>query len=331
MSGGRAFFLLLVGALALAGGIAVQPKPDLPPAESGQLAYPGLATQLGSAVSVEINGGGKSVTLMRQGDDASPNWTVAERGGYPADAHKLRSLLVALGELRLYEPRTADPALYERLGVNNPQADGASSTGVLVTDRAGRVMASLILGHRGIRQRPGAPEQIYIRRTGEKNAWLAEGALDVSPDPLTWLQHDIIDIKADRVASVEIHRDGGVLTLRRGKDGKLALDPPPTGKLDDIKPVEVSQGLEGLTLVDVGGDTLPGQPVGSAQYVTTDNQKITVFLSRDGDHVWARLAASEASPATILLLANHVFELPSWRLDEMLPKAADFLKAEPKK
>ena len=36
MSGARAFFLLLVGAAALAGGISVQPKPDLPPAESGQ-------------------------------------------------------------------------------------------------------------------------------------------------------------------------------------------------------------------------------------------------------------------------------------------------------
>ncbi len=331
MNGRRAFFLMLFGALALALGISVQPKPDLPPAESGQLAYPGLATQLGSAVSVEINGGGKSVTLMHQGDDASANWVVAERGGYPADARKLRSVLVALGELRLYEPRTVDPSLYARLGVNNPQAEGATSTGIVVTDRVGRIMASLIVGHRGVRARPGAPEQIYIRRTGEKNAWLAEGSLDVSPDPLAWLQRGILDIKADQIASVEIHRDGTTLSLRRGKDGKLALDTPPAGKLDDIRPIEVSQALDALTLVDVGSDALPGKPVGSVQYVTTDTQKVTVLLSQDSDHLWARLAASGVSPDKMLLLANHVFELPSWRLDEMLPKAADFLKADPKK
>ena len=239
--------------------------------------------------------------------------------------------MAALGELRLMEPRTSNPALFTRLGVSNPQADGSTGIGLRVTDRGGRVLASLILGHRGVRGRPGAPAQIYIRRSGDTASWLAEGALDASPDPLNWVRHEILDIKADRIATAEIHRDGGTMLVRRGKDGKFTLDAPPPGKLDDIKPIEVSQGLDALTFVDVGGDALPGTPVGSVQYATTDQQTITVFLAQEGEHVWARIAAPQAAPETVLLLANHVFELPAWRLGAMLPKAADFLKPEPKK
>ena len=323
----QALLLLALGGASLALGIDMQPKPAPPPAEAGQPAFPGLAHVLPLATRIDIAAHGSSTTLIRAGTEEAPAWGVAERAGYPVDAQKLRSLFANLGDLRLVEPRTADPALFARLGVVDPQAKSATGIALRVSDAQGHVLASLILGHRGVRPRPGMPDQLYLRRASDASAWLAEGKLDVSPDPLVWLRHEVLDIKAEQISSVEIHRDGATLTLHRSGNA-LVLDNPPPGKIDDIRLIEVSQALEGLTFADVRQGDLPGTPAGSVQFTTTGDQRVTILLSRDGKALWARFALSTSDAKTTLRLANHVFELPEWRLGTLVPKAADFLKAD---
>jgi len=323
----QALLLLAFGGASLAVGIELQPKPEPPPLEAGQPAFPGLVHVLPLATRIEITGNGSTTTLVHPGDAAAAGWGVEERDGYPADAQKLRSLFSGLDDLRLVEPRTADPSLFARLGVDDPQAKGATGIRLRVFDADNRVLASLILGHRGVRPRPGMPDQLYLRRASDASAWLAEGKLDVSPDPLVWLRHEVLDIKAEQISSVEIHRDGATLTLHRSGNA-LVLDNPPPGKIDDIRLIEVSQALEGLTFADVRQGDLPGTPAGSVQFTTTGDQRVTILLSRDGKALWARFALSTSDAKTTLRLANHVFELPEWRLGTLVPKAADFLKAD---
>ena len=323
----QALLLLTFGGASLALGINMQPKPTPPVAEAGQPAFPGLAQVLPLAARIDITANGTSTTLIHTGTDAASGWGVAERAGYPVDAQKLRSLFANLGDLRLMEPRTADPALIARLGVNDPQAKSATGTGLRVLDAQGRVLASLILGHRGVRPRPGMPDQLYLRRAADASAWLAEGKLDVSPDPLGWVQHEIFDIKANQIRSVEIHRDGATLNLHRQGNG-LVLDTPPPGKIDDVRLIEVAQALEGMSFTDVRPGALPGTAVGSVQFITNAGQRVTILLSRDGEAVWARFAVSDSDADMTLRLANNVFQLPDWRLGTLVPTSADFLKAD---
>lgn len=323
----HAFLLLTLGAATLAFAIHQQPKPEALPAETGQPVFPGLAEKLPQAARIEIAGGGKTTTLLRLNNGDGPGWGVGERDSYPADATRLRSLFADLAELRLLEPRTANPELFARLGVARPAAQGDSGTRLLVLAQNGAVLAEVILGHRSVRARPGMDDQIYLRRAGEERAWLAEGKLDASADPLSWLKHDLLDIKADRIARIDISRDGAALALRRQGE-LLTLDNPPPGKLDDVRPIEVAQALEDFSFVDVKSSNLPGTPAGSAQFATTDGQRITVLLSKEGDTVWARLAMSGADPQTALLFASHVYAVPSWRLDAIAPKASDFIKQD---
>ena len=323
----HAFLLLALGAATLAFAIHQQPKPEAPPAETGQPVFPGLAEKLPQAARIEITGGGNTTTLLRLNNGDGPGWGVGERDSYPADPIRLRSLLAGLAELRLIEPRTANPELFARLGLARPTTQGDSGTRLLVLAHNGAVLAEVILGHRSVRARPGMDDQIYLRRAGEERAWLAEGKLDASADPLTWLKRDLLDIKAERIARIDISRDGAALTLRRQGD-LLALDNPPPGKLDDVRPVEVAQALEDFSFVDVKSGDLPGTPAGSAQFTTTDGQRITVFLTQAGETVWARLAVSNADPRTALLFASHVYAMPAWRLDAIAPKASDFIKQD---
>ena len=323
----QALLLLALGGASLALGIDMQPKPAPPPAEAGQPAFPGLAHVLPLATRIDIAAHGSSTTLIRAGTEEAPAWGVAERAGYPVDAQKLRSLFANLGDLRLVEPRTADPALFARLGVVDPQAKSATGIALRVSDAHGHVLASLILGHRGVRPRPGMPDQLYLRRAGDASAWLAEGKLDVSPDPLGWVQHESLDIKADQIRGVEIHRDNATINLHRQGNG-LVLDTPPPGKIDDVRLIEVAQALEDITFVDVRQGDLPGTPAGSVQFTTTADRRVTILLSRDGAAVWARFAVSDGDAEMTLRLANHVFQLPDWRLGTLVPISADFLKAE---
>ena len=82
----------------------------------GTLVFPGLAGNLASAARVEITGKGQTLVIVRNGG----GWGLADRGNYPVQQDKLRELLTGLTELRITEPRTADPALLEQLGVGDP-------------------------------------------------------------------------------------------------------------------------------------------------------------------------------------------------------------------
>jgi hypothetical protein len=63
-----------------------------------------------------FKGDGSHVTLTR---DAT-RWVVAERN-YPADTGQVRKLLLDLSALQIEEQKTSDPALYAKLGVEDPR------------------------------------------------------------------------------------------------------------------------------------------------------------------------------------------------------------------
>lgn len=314
-----AFLLAGLGVATLGAGIALNASPNAAPAQQGQLAFPGLATQLQNAGRIDISGQGKHVTLTRTGD----TWGVADRDGYKVDLPKLRALFAGLAELRLLEPRTADPALWGRLGVDDPTTPGSTALSLKVLAQDQSVLAETVLGHRSTRSAGGLPDSIYLRRPTDHSAWRAEGHLDADADPVSWLARDLLNVKSDDITRVEITRGDTHLTLSL-HDGKLALDNPPPGKLDDIRAIEVAQALENMTLADVRKGNLPGELVGQAVFTTKSGQSITVQVSQDNKLVWANLTGSGANPA----LAGWAFQLPEWRLSTLVPQASDFVKPD---
>ena len=167
--------------------------------------------------------------LERKGDA----WVAAERGGYPVRPERVRELLVGLTEVRLLEPRTADPAMHERLGVEDPSKPGSTGLLVRVQEANGTPIAELVVGRRRVRTQGNLPESAYIRRPGEAQSWLAEGRLPVDADPQLWLDRDVVNLPATRVREVAVRRaDEPELVLARAGQAteggaKLALSAPP--------------------------------------------------------------------------------------------------------
>ena len=109
-------------------------------------------------------------------------------------------MLTALTELRLMEPRTSDPTQFSRLGVEDPSAPDSNSNLLRVLDSGKKLIVELIVGHRRVRTQGNVPEEVYVRRPGENQTWLAEGSLQVDADPQLWLDRDIMNIDHSRIA-----------------------------------------------------------------------------------------------------------------------------------
>src|SRR5215469_15716402 len=93
--------------------------------------FPALAGELGNVSSVGLKREDFAATFRRRGD----LWLVAEKGDYPADADKVRHVVLTLADMRLIEPKTRQSNLYQRLDVEDPGS--GKSTLVSLADRSG--------------------------------------------------------------------------------------------------------------------------------------------------------------------------------------------------
>src|SRR4051794_14555858 len=179
-------------------------------ADANRLALPELGTRLRDLAWIRLSHGATKVDLAEVGGQ----WTLVEKGNYPAAAGKVRQMLLGFSNLTLVEPKTERPELFVRLGLDDPK-DG-HSTLVTLQDRTGANVAELIVGRQRIDRFGGGEDGVYVRRPGENGTWLARGSLNVSGEPIEWLDRRILDIKEQRIAAVTLtDENGATLTLKR--------------------------------------------------------------------------------------------------------------------
>lgn len=304
----------------------------------GTLVFPGLAAKLQSAEIVTITSKAQTLDIIKK----DGIWGLASRGGYPVQQDRLRELLTGLTELRVTEPRTADPAQYARLGVDDPSLPITTANLVRVLDGKGTLIAELIVGHRRVRTSGTVPESIYIRRPGEAQSWLAEGRLPVDADPQLWFDRDITNIRMKDVAGVVSTRTGAT-PLEFGRDGDTLLlkSPADHPRLDEYRVEDVFRGLESLTLTDVkplapnGTPALPGQPVGTAVYTIADGMTVTVTVHREDVTVWTSFEADgtgDAQPRAEALqkrIGPWAYQVGAWKEKSFVPTLDELKSTEP--
>lgn len=324
----RTLLLLSGAAVAAIGGALVLTPTEAPSPVAGgpTLAFPGLAQRLQAAARIEAKRHDGTIEIARRGE----TWVLPAKGGYPVRQEKVRELLVGLTELRLTEPRTANPELLDRLGLEDPSRPGATSTLLRVLDGDGVVIAELVIGRRRVRTQGNVPETAFVRRANETQAWLAEGRIPVDSDPQLWLDRDIANLPRERVRRVAVARNGEaplVLGREEGPEGRLVLrepaDAPPTdeGNLD-----EVGRAFEFLTFLDVRPDgDIPGEALGGARFELTDNLAVVVRPRKDGEAIWATFAAEGDDEAARLNARwrGWAYQVGPWKERAFAPRLAD--------
>ena len=321
-----AMVVAAAAALATAGGEG---------GDAGQnvAALPRLAGKLNEVATVEVRRSKLDLTFVRKGD----NWVVKQKADYPADSAKIRRIVLALADMTLVEPKTAEPALYPRLEVEDPGK--GESTLVALDDKSGTALARLIVGKRSFDRLGEGNDGVYVRKPGQRQSWLARGSLDFSDETPNWLARRIVDIPDKDVAKVVLTQpDGTVLTLSRAKpDAKFAVENPPKDAKYKSETAlgEPAMALETLDLDDVRPAAklpVPGKGVTTAVYTTFDGLTINVKMFRHGDKDWLALTAAGSGKSAAAAkkidekTAPWVYAIPSYKAKMMEEKLADLLE-----
>lgn len=268
--------------------------------ESAKL-FPDLMPKINDAAVLAVERKDGGYELRKSGE----TWVVAEKGDYPADVSPIAKTLIALAQMTTVEPKTSDPARYAQLGVQDPGAEGSTSTKLTVKDSAGGVLASVIVGkaHEG---KQGGTGQVYVRKPGDAQSWLAKGSLDLKEKSVDWLQKEILKVPRDRVRSVEVtHPDGEVVHVDREKpsDTNFTLHDIPPGKELSYPSVagSMANALEWLNFEDV----VPAAQVDFSngagpvcRFETFDGLVVTVRTKDQDGKTYARFEAAYQAPAT---------------------------------
>lgn len=291
-------------AVVLAGWqLALKPTPTADFGAETPL-YPGLVGKLDDAARVEYFEAGKKVVVVKA---PTGFWGVEAKSNYAADRDLVKTVLVGLAQAVAVEPRTDNPDLYARIGVEDPSAPDAKSKRLTVTDAKGGVLADLVVGKQDFHTVTTRDQNYYARRAGERRSWLIRTPLEVlQADPIKWIDRSLPKMERERVASIEIKGSGGgTVRLSRSKptDEDFAVDGLPRDAKVKKTAVTEATGAVNLFSIDDLAKLDPAKfATGATQavYRSFDGVVLTIRQVKEGDN--RRLAFSATYDAAFAKL-----------------------------
>lgn len=279
--------------------------------EAPPAVLPGLEGAVNAVDRVVLSFPGQTaITLQR---DATA-WHWVERD-WPADAARIRPLLLSLAAARCDEPKTARPANYPRIGVEPVTAPGAQSVQVLLM--AGERRFGVLLG------RDHAQGGRYLRSTDATGSCLSRTRPLAGAAPSDWLDTSLVDRPASHWRAIELRDSAGsALSLKRNGD-RFAVSGRMPG--ESSAPDALAAALSDLQMDDVRRSR-PPQPVQRTLRYLSDDGAITISLWRDDGAVWFQLTGEGGEMAVIPAAASdRVFQLPPHRVEALLAPPAALL------
>lgn len=313
------FVLLLIAALvAISAALLLATHRNSSREVRGVALFPALASDLDSVTVVQIaKGGGQPTATLEK---SSGGWTLQQRAGYPADVAKLRKLLTALGDAKIVEEKTADPARYGVIGVDDPAQPGATGTQITVLTPAAR--RAVIVGK-------SSGEGNFVRRAGEKQSYSVEPGIPVEGEPQFWIDSRLLDVPVTKIQRIDFKpATGPAYAIRRSAaDSSFSLEGLPAGRkpldADALAPAPTT--LTGLTAEDVAPlDGLDFDQPFLTTITLTDGEVITLTGAVAGSKHWVQVKSSKDAALTARA-AGRAFEVASYRYDAIFKRLDQLL------
>lgn len=294
--------LLIIGILAAIALAALwftgTEDPEEAVAETGDPLLPGLLDRINEVERVTVRGAGERLVAdLARGRDGG--WQLRNRWEYPAARGPLRDVLIALGEARRVEQRTAKREQWPRLGlgaIDKPDADGMA-VAITTAERDYRVLIG--------EQEPGG-DGTFARTQDGNRAWLIDQRIERRLAVGDWLEQPIVTLALDAIERVVIEPVSGeplrVVADSEAESGFRVRDVPEESTLltptiarslarvvndldaSEVRPLWAAVGLE---------------PVAVARYETADGLILRLrTYTLNGAEGFARLEAATAEGAT---------------------------------
>ena len=294
---GRTLVMLGVAtAVIVLAAIVVRQQTTIAVPQQGGALFPKLLTRINDVTEVEGTSAQGSYTLLLH----DGRWVVKEREAYPADTSKVRQLLFGLAQLQRVEPKTSNPELYGKIGVQDVSAKGADSLQIKLSDAKGETLAELIVGKDQLSKADLSKREYFVRLPGDPQSWLVEGEFPRDKPPSNWLQKNILRVDARRLREVRVtHADGQRVTVRRkdpsAEDYELVGLPKGAEIESQYAVNSIADTLTDLSLDDVRPATavdFSKKGALSAELATFDGLRVNMQAIKDGNNDLARFTAS---------------------------------------
>ncbi|MGD2131892.1 MAG: DUF4340 domain-containing protein [Maricaulaceae bacterium] len=221
-------------------------------------ALPDWSEEAVGAALIVVTTSEETLTLERRG----ATWSLIERGGYAVAPDALDAFARSFAAMRRAGASTRDSGNHVRLGVVEPSggesAEPRPGAGVRVRveDARGGEIADLIIGaeRRGAASVPSGGG-VFVRRTGENEAFAVDGAPPDVGAPAFWLDLDLLGVAREDIARVEITPEGGGLTYRVARESRDAAD------------FVIAEPAGAWTLMTEGAANGPGGAIATLRFV----------------------------------------------------------------
>ena len=273
-----------LGALLLAGG-AWWALGQRAPATATQLGplLPGFEARMDAIDRIEVLGAGDAVRVRL--DKVDGQWRMPDRLDWPGNQREIGRALFRLAQARRIEAKTATPARYPRLGVEDVASPEATGTELRLSGGGEPVRIVVGLHHPAL----GGS---HVRLAGEAQAWLLDQDIAPAQDPAAWLDRRLVDLPLARVASVSVTPAAGRAFRLAPRDNRFTLDGGPVAAMGNPEDGNATAAVpEQLVLDDVAADA--GQAATQrVRYESVDGVSLEFALWRDERGTWARLSAA---------------------------------------
>ncbi|SMN11253.1 hypothetical protein SPBRAN_1509 [uncultured Candidatus Thioglobus sp.] len=177
---------------------------------------PELADRINDIAYIKINQGDDEPVVIEKKQN---QWLISSAYDYPAKIEQIKKTAIALSQCMILAKKTDNPARYEALDVQNP--DATNNTKLLTLSNAtGDILAEIIIGKpkQNIAGNPAHPS-FYARKPNAKHALLIEGALYAPTTNNGWYERKLLDISNNRIKNIKISKNNALLELSKSDVG----------------------------------------------------------------------------------------------------------------
>lgn len=190
--------------------------------------FPDFKTVINKVNKITVKQEKDTLTVVNDGG----KWKISEADGYPALFSKVKQTAMAISDMQIISQKTSDPALYSKLGVEDPASANAKSSLLTLSDASGKALVTLIVGKNRFSPAASGSHGLYVRLPDKKQALLVESDLKASAKVADWIDQNLMDISPDRISEIHIAHGGDQdVTYKLDQDRKdLFLQNIPKGK-----------------------------------------------------------------------------------------------------
>jgi hypothetical protein len=255
------------------------------------LRSPRLFAELGDDIGTITIADATTSLEMKRGEDDS--WRIPAFGDVPVDPVKVADLLKNLQNAKRGEDKTADPTLYDSIGL------GKTATNLRLANSKGEVLVDLLLGIGS----NASSNQRFARLASDPQTFLLEGFGSVSSDGMMWT-----NIKPPKLDSARLQQITLIeptmqrMVLERLGDTWSRTDVPAT---NEAKAAALADAISNLQAQRIrSADSINWFNAQILLADSNDGLQLSLQAKRDGAIVWVRLNAAARQDAESEVVAQ---------------------------